>query len=232
MKVTISRTSSPLHIAVGTALIGHFTFTLARSLYGGTPEDALWISHVGTLVGGLGACLRNRRLIWLALVTCFGHHAFWIFDTLSWWLTGEFAVGATAYLKDYNLGGWIQASNHFFTVPALLLLATLGGSVEKHAWFGSSALFLLLTMTSLFFLPPTSNVNCAHAPWPGLETFVAVFVPLNPVSPAKYMLFITAATVIGNYLPANLALAFIVPKFNELLTKRSARFPTAAPRGH
>jgi len=208
----MGRPSSRIYSVLGWILIGHFTFSLGRFLYLGAPENALWISHLGTLIGGVGACLQNRRIISLALVLCFGHHAFWVFDTLSWLITGRFAVGATAYLQNRSLGGWIQSANHFFTVPALLVLAVLQGGIDKHAWIWSSLLFLFLVLISLLLLPPASNVNCAHQPWPGLEPLILHFVSLSPFSSARYILFITAATIFGNYLPTNLVLNYAISK--------------------
>ena len=208
----MGRPSSRIYPVLGWILIGHFTFSLGRSLYLGAPENALWISHLGTLIGGVGACLQNRRIISLSLVICFGHHAFWVFDTLSWLITGRFAVGATAYLQNRSLGGWIQSANHFFTVPALLVLAVLQGGIDKHAWIWSSLLFLFLVLISLLLLPPASNVNCAHQPWPGLEPLILHFVSLSPFSSARYILFITAATIFGNYLPTNLVLNYAISK--------------------
>lgn len=197
---------------LGWILVSHFFYCLCRSLYLGIPENVLWISHVGTLIGGVGASLRNRRLISLALVICFGHHMFWVFDTLIWLITGRFAFGATAYLQHYSLSGWLQSANHFFTVPALLVLALLQGGVDKHAWIWAGLLFLFLVATSLLLLPSTSNVNCAHRPWAGLEQRTSYFVPLNPFSLGWCLLFITTFTVFGNYLPTNLILSHVIPK--------------------
>ncbi len=208
----MGRPSSRIYPVLGWILIGHFAFVLGRSVYLSVPENALWICHLGTLIGGLGACLRDRRLISLALVICFGHHVFWVFDTLSWLITGRFAVGATAYLQNRSLGGWIQSVNHFFVVPVLIILAVMQGGIDKHAWIWSSLLFLLLIAISLLLLPPASNVNCAHQPWPGLEPLVLHFVSLDPFSSVRYVLFIAAATVFGNYLPTNLVLNYAISK--------------------
>jgi hypothetical protein len=197
---------------LGCGLICHFVFVLGRSTYLGVPENVLWICHLGTLIGGLGVCLQNRRLISLALVICFGHHAFWAFDTLTWLITGGFAVGATAYVQNHSLGGWIQSANHFFLVPVLVIAAVIQGGIDKYAWIWSSLLFLVLIATSLFLLPPASNVNCAHRPWPGTEPLILRFVPSDPFSSVRYVLFITAATVFGNYLPTNLVLGYAVSK--------------------
>ncbi|NIP28491.1 MAG: hypothetical protein GWN55_17115 [Phycisphaerae bacterium] len=209
----MGKTHSWIYPVVGWGLIGHFVFCLCRSLYVGEPENVLWISHMGTLIGGAGACLRNRRLISLALVICFWHHLFWIFDTLTWLITGEFAIGATSYLQNRSLGGWLQSANHFFTVPALLFLVLLQGSIEKHTWIWSGLLFLCLLAISLIFLPPESNVNCAHQPWPGLEQIISQFIPIDPFSLTGYLIFIITFTVFGNYLPTNLILGYVISRF-------------------
>ena len=197
---------------LGWIMIGHFIFSTCRCLYIGTPEDVLWISHIGTLIGGVGACLRNRRLISVALVACFGHHIFWIFDTLVWLVTGKFAIGTTFYLQNATLGAWFQSANHFFTVPSLLILALLQGEIEKYAWIWSAVLFSCLVLISLVFLPPTSNVNCAHRPWNGLETIVSNFPGLDPFSLGRYLLFVITITIFTNYLPTNLILGYCISK--------------------
>jgi hypothetical protein len=70
-----------------------------------------------------------------------------------------------------------------------------------------------MVLISLLLLPPASNVNAAHQPWPGLEPLVSHFVPLNPFSSARYVIFITAATIFGNYLPTNLVLNYAISKY-------------------
>jgi hypothetical protein len=206
--------------SLGVVLVSHFTFVLIRSLYLGVPEETLWICHVGTLLGGVGALLQDRRLISMALVICFGHHLFWVCDTLSWLITGSFAVGATAYLQDSGLGGWIQSANHFFAVPALLALVWIQGSVDKRAWLWASVLLVFLVAISLLVLPPVSNVNCAHRPWPGFESFISRFIALRPFSPVRYVLFIVGATVLGNYLPVNFMIAYIIPRRTSAAVRR------------
>ena len=62
-------------------MIGHFIFVAVRSISNGTSEDIFWISHVGTLLGGIGTLLKNRSLASIALVSIAGHHLFWLVDT-------------------------------------------------------------------------------------------------------------------------------------------------------
>jgi hypothetical protein len=197
----IARSAFPL---LGWCMLGHFVFLMGRTFWKGTPEDAFWISHVGTLLGGLGALYRNRRLISVSLVALFLHHFFWLIDTLWWLLTDIFPFGTTTYLENAALGDWLQSANHFFSVPFLILLAYWQGGVEKHAWVWSTAIFAILTLISFFFLSPEANVNSAHRLWPGLDqTHLAI---LENLPRGLYLVFLVVLNGLGNYLPSNLIL--------------------------
>ena len=201
-----------IYPVAGIAMLGHFIFCLCRCIYLGVPEQVLWISHISTLTGGIGAFLRNRFLISLALVTCLGHHLFWLFDILSWLITGNLTVGVTAYLQNASLGAWLQTSNHFFVWPVLLILVIHQGHINKYIWIWASALFVSLIAIGMIFYPPASNLNCAYYPWPGLEHLVFMLPGLNPFSPGLYLFYVIAMTTFINYLPTNLILAYVVPK--------------------
>ena len=186
------------------AMIGHFIFIFCRCYVRGTLPDVFWISHIGTLIGGMGALFRSRFLISIALVCLLEHHLFWLIDTTIWALTGKFPFGTTTYLKDAGLGDWLQSSNHFFSVPALLFLAYRQGGVEKNAWIWSTALFAALTFISAVWLPPEANVNSAHRLWPGLERLH--LTPLEQLPKGWYPVITVALNGLGNYLPVNLLL--------------------------
>ncbi len=185
-------------------MIGHFIYIFGRCVLRGTPADMFWISHVGTLIGGLGALFRSRFVMSIALVSLFGHHAFWLIDTLLWIVTGDFPFGTTTYLKDATLGDWLQSSNHFFSVPVLLFLAYWQGGVEKNAWIWSTFLFAALTLISAVWLPADTNVNSAHRLWPGLDQLH--LAPLEQLPKGWYPVSVVALNGLGNYLPANLLL--------------------------
>ncbi len=185
-------------------MIGHFAFLAARTFLKGTPEDLFWISHVGTLMGGIGALFRNRLLISISLVALLSHHLFWLMDTSLWLISGHFPLGTTTYLKDATPGDWLQSSNHFFSVPFLLVLAYLQGGVDKHAWIGSTALFASLVLISFWFLPPTANVNSAHNLWPGMEKLF--LSGLHSLSQGWYVVALIALNGLGNYWLSNLVL--------------------------
>lgn len=189
---------------LGWCMIGHFLFVVARSIYNGTAEDIFWISHIGTLLGGMAALLGNRSLASIALVSIAGHHLFWLADTVGWWISGQFLFGTTTYLKQANWAAWLQSANHFFSVPVLLWVVYRFGGVRPYSWLWSTAMFALLSCISYFFLPATANVNSAHHLWPGLDqTFLSI--------PGKwpwgyYWLALVVLNGFGNYLPTNLVL--------------------------
>lgn len=199
-------------------MIGHFIYILGRCYLSGTLADVFWISHIGTLVGGLGALFRSRFLISIALVSLLEHHLFWFIDTSLWIVTGDFPFGTTTYLKDAALGDWLQSANHFFSVPALLFLAYGRGGVEKNAWIWSTVLFAVLTIISAVWLPPDANVNAAHRLWPGLEQLH--LAPLEQLPKGWYPLIVVALNGLGNYLPVNLLLRVVY----HYLLKRAHKF--------
>jgi hypothetical protein len=205
----------------GTAMLSHFIFCLCRCIHLGVPEQVLWISHIATLIGGIGAFLRNRFLISLALVTCLGHHTFWLFDIIFWLITGNFAVGVIAYLQNASLGAWLQTSNHFFVAPMLLVLVIYHGAINKYIWIWASALSVSLIAVGLIFFSPDYNLNCAYYPWPGLERLVFMLPGLSPFSPGLYLFYVIVLTTFGNYLPTNLILAYAIS--NVRLWKKSKR---------
>lgn len=188
-------------------MIGHFIYIFGRCFFRGTLADVFWISHIGTLIGGLGALLRSRFLISIALVSLLGHHLFWLIDTSFWIVSGNFPFGTTTYLEDAALGDWLQSANHFFSVPALLFLAYWRGGVKKNAWIWSTGLFAVLIIISAFWLPPDANVNSAHRLWPGLDQLQ--LAPLERFPKGWYPVMVVAMNGLGNYLPANLILRVV-----------------------
>ena len=189
-------------------MISHFAYLVLRCVYAGTLEDILWISHVGTLIGGIGAIFRSRLLISVALVSLAGHHGFWLIDTLTWLFTGNFPFGTTIYLRDEDIYGWIQSSNHFFSLPFLLILAYFQGGIKKHTWIWSSLLFAVLAVMSFFISPESSNVNSIHQLWPGLDQ--SFLSSLNQLPPGFYVGAIILMNLVGNDLPGYWILVLLI----------------------
>jgi hypothetical protein len=188
----------------GWLMVGHFGFVAVRSFFNGTPEDIFWISHVGTLLGGIGTLLKNRSLVSIALVSIAGHHLFWLVDTIGWLLSGHFPFGTTTYLAQATALDWLQSSNHFFSLPILLWVVYRLGGVRPHSWLWSTALFAVLSCLSFLVLPQAANVNSAHQLWPGLDQ-----THLSILENWSWFFFWLALIIINglcNYLPGNLIL--------------------------
>jgi hypothetical protein len=199
--------------ASGILMISHFAYIVSRCMYQGRIEDIFWISHIGTLIGGFGAVFRNRLLISVALVSLAGHHGFWLLDTGTWLLTGDFLFGTTSYLQNADIYEWLQSSNHFFSMPLLLILAFYQQGIKKNAWVWSSLLFAFLIVLSFFISPGTSDVNCAHHLWPGLN---ALFPQgLDRLPPTLYIGSVIGINALGNYLPGYLILIFLLGKARD-----------------
>ena len=185
-------------------MIGHFLYLILRCVYENTLEDTLWISHVGTLIGGIGAVRQSRVMISTALVALIGHHSFWLIDTLTWFITGSFPFGTTTYLQEADIFGWLKSSNHFFSMPLLLVLIFYQNGIAKHAWLWASLLFAILALLSFFISPEISNVNSIHHLWPGLDQ--SVLEGLDNFPPPFFVGSIILLNMFFNYLPGYLVL--------------------------
>ncbi|MCJ7774619.1 MAG: hypothetical protein MUP22_15955, partial [Desulfobacterales bacterium] len=125
-----------------------------------------------------------------------------------WLFTGTFPFGTTTYLKEANVFDWLQSSNHFFSMPFLLILAYFQGGIRRHVWIGSSLLFTILAVLSFFISPVSSNVNSAHQLWLGLaNSFLA---GLDQLPSALYLGALIFINTVGNYLPAYYILILLI----------------------
>ncbi len=191
----------------GAVLVGHFLFVAIRFVYLGTPEDMLWLSHAGTLVGGIGLLARSRYMVMMALVALLESHSIWVVDALCWLLLGRHPLGVTFYLDRQPWTEWLPSLNHFFTVPLLAIAAYRSPGVERKAWLGASVLFVFLLSVSAA-MPAESNVNSAHRVWPGLDqTF---FGQLDAWPRPVYLPALAAVMIIGNFLPVNWLLSWLL----------------------
>ena len=202
-----------LYRFIGVFMVSHFIYLSIRCFYKGEPENILWVSHIGTLIGGIGAITQSRLLISIALVSLAGHHSFWMVDTFTWFFTGSFPFGTTTYLKDAYVLDWLQSANHFFSMPFLLILGYFQGGIRRHVWAGSSLLFAILAVLSYFISPVSSNVNSVHQLWPGLDT--SFLANLDQLPAALYIGALILINTMGNYLPAYIIIVLLIGTFND-----------------
>ena len=207
---------------IGFFMISHFLYLTLRCVYENTLEDTLWVSHVGTLIGGIGAVWQNRVMISIAVVALVGHHSFWLIDTLTWLITGSFPFGTTTYLTEADIFGWLKSSNHFFSMPLLLILVYYQNGIKRNAWLGASLLFTILAVLSFFISPEVTNVNSVHHLWPGLDrSFLA---GLDNLPPALFVGSIILLNTFANYLPGYFVLAIL---FGVDRNESSSGFPSS-----
>lgn len=197
-----------LYRFISVFMISHFVYLLIRCFYKGEPENILWVSHIGTLIGGIGAMMQNRLLVSVALVSLAGHHSFWMIDTFTWFFTDVFPFETTTYLNDASFFDWLQSANHFFSMPLLLILGYFQGGIRRHTWLGSSLLFVILVVLSFFISPVSSNVNSVHQLWPGLNT--SFLTGLDQLPSALYIGALVLINTLGNYLPAYFIIVLLI----------------------
>jgi len=201
------KTSPWLYPLLGWSLVGHFIYSIVYCIIKQSPEELFWISHIASLLGGIGILKNSRMLISVSLISLFIHHLFWVFETLIWLIAGKFPFGTTYYLLNADIWLWLQVANHFYAVPVLLFVAYKKGGISKNSWIGSGVLFGILILISYYFLPPAANVNCAHALWPGLEK--TVFAGLANLPSWQYLICILAINIVAINLPVYGGMRFI-----------------------
>jgi hypothetical protein len=177
----------------------------------GRQGELLWLTHIGTCIGGIGAILRNKLLISTALVALLESHALWILDILFRLISGTYLIGVASYLENESIGGFIQSSNHLFTVPFMAVLAFILRGINRRAWIIAGLLFALLVLLSRLATDPALNVNSSHRMWTGLDkTFFGSF---DTFSTPIYLAAIILVNTFGNFLPV----AFISDKIYSVL---------------
>jgi len=197
----------------GGLLVVNFLWVVVSRVWEGKAEELAWLSHVGTLAGGVGLLLRSDYLVSLALVSLFLFHGIWIVDGTAWLLTGTFPLGAVYYLAEHNWFQFLATIHHFYVLPLLLAWLFWRRRLHPQAWVGASALFAVLVLFSAFFLPTGPNVNSAHAVWPGVDrTF---FGHANRLPKVIYVPALILASAFANFWLVNRLLELLVRLINH-----------------
>ena len=215
-KSAISVLSKPAQwwlLLAGIVMTGHFFYVAWRTFLEGSLGEILWITHIFTLIGGVGALAKNRKLVSVALVALFLNHVFWITDAAAYFATGSFPFGFASYLDGQGLVMWLQSANHLFDLPLLFVSALFLKGVERHSWIISGSVSAILIIASRLFLAPELNVNCAFSPWPGMDRLYPAFV--LGFSGARHVAVVIIATVFFNQLPVNFFLFRLFSAINR-----------------
>ncbi len=203
----LSRFAACWLLLAGLVMSAHFCYVAVRSVAEGRPGEMLWITHIFTLTGGLGALFKSRRMVAFSLTALFLNHAFWTADALTYFATGRFPFGFAAYIKGQSPGVWIQSANHLFDLPLLIPSAYFLGGVPRRSWISSGAISTALVVFCYLFTAPAENVNCVFAAWPGMDRLYPAF--LLSFSGVRHVAVVIAVTVFFNQLPVNLVLSLL-----------------------
>jgi hypothetical protein len=180
----------PLHCIIGAVMLANYALVVAVKIATNIPEEMLWASHVGLLVGGLGLLLNRDILVTSATTLIFTFHGAWIIDAVGWLTTGTFPIGVTSYLADADWPTWLATFHHFYLLPVLIILVLLRRRWARRSWFVAVLVFSILTLLSRLVGSSEYNVNSAFRVVDGMDdTF---FARLNSLPGAAYLLAIDA----------------------------------------
>ena len=208
----------------GLCMTGHFCYVAWRTIAAGTFGEILWITHIFTAIGGIGALAKNRKLVSAALVALFLNHAFWTADAVAWAFTGNFPFGFASYLLGQDAWAFLQSANHLFDLPLLFVSALLLKGVERRSWIWSGSISAILVIASRILVSRELNVNCAYAPWPGMDRLYPAFV--LGFEGAAHVAVVIVVTVFFNHLPVN----FCLFRLFEAINRKKAADKPQVPR--
>ncbi|MFB3905744.1 MAG: hypothetical protein ACE15E_20035 [Acidobacteriota bacterium] len=219
-----SRTAELTSQVLGGLLVAHFVYVAVRGVATGHPENCFWLSHLATLVGGIGILLASPLLVSVALVCLLEGHLVWVSDVVSKWVIGYRWLGITSYLDRATWADWLQTVNHFITVPALLFVAVTRTGVRRGAWRGAALLYGFLLIISATLLPAQPNINSAYRLWEGLDE--TPLARLNALPVPLYLLALTVLNTLISFWPSNWVLSFLLAE-PRLEHSRSSRHQIA-----
>lgn len=131
----------------------HATVRVAQ----GHPEDLLWICHLASFAIGIGLLLRWPQAN----------------ATGALWL----AVGLPAWSLDVAMGGEFETTSLLthWGGAALGILGARRLGTPQGSWWKALLIFAALQEVCHWTTPVASNVNLAHAVWPGWERMFTSF---------------------------------------------------------
>lgn len=168
-------------------------------------EHLVWFCYVGLMVLGLGLWLDSSLLVSWQAVSLVAVQLVFTLDVMARLITGSHIVsGWTEYMFSPNVDFVHRLLSWFHTpMPFLLLYAVWRLGYDRRAvWFQTVAAAVLLLL-AFFFTEPWRNINFAHGPGKGAQTWVQPWV---------YLLFCMVAYPLVIYLPTHLLLLLLMPR--------------------
>jgi hypothetical protein len=146
---------------VGAVLLVHLALVAAIKFEIGQPADLLWMSHVGLATTAIGFFAGKPVLVTAAFIELLALHSLWLYDCVSWMITGSFPMGLATYLDNAGAWVWIATAHHFFLLPLLLIVVRSRPQRPIEALLVSIATYLVLTCVCRALTPPALNINYA-----------------------------------------------------------------------
>ena len=185
---------------LGVFLLVHFALVVGIKIKIGQPDDILWMSHVGLLTTACGFLARKPALVTAALIELLVLHSLWLYDCISWMLTGSFPMGLGTYLINANALVWIATAHHFYLIPLLVIAVRSRPLHPKEALLIAIATYLFLTCLCRVFLLPAHNINYAFGVRIAWEHWFWNWANRNSNGPF-YLLGLNAFVTIVMFLP-------------------------------
>lgn len=146
---------------LGAALLTHFALVVGIKIKIGQPHDILWMSHIGLLTTAVGFIAQKPVLVTAAFIELLALHSLWLYDCISWMITGSFPMGLGNYLINADALVWIATAHHFYLIPLLVVAVRSRPLYPKEALLIAIATYLILTCLCRVFLLPAQNINYA-----------------------------------------------------------------------
>lgn len=188
------RRASPADIAVGTLMTVAALVHVGEHVRAGRAHEALWLCNVVALLVGPAVLVRSALFAAVGLTWMVPGTAVWLLDGI---LAGS-RILPTSYAA--HLGG-VAAS----------VYAVYRNGHAPRGWMAALAVLLLVALASRLALPPSLNVNSAHAVPKGWEAFAIPGLPLWTGFQAFKAVVALAAAYAGHVLGRALARAARAP---------------------
>ncbi|MEZ6209883.1 MAG: hypothetical protein R3B46_01360 [Phycisphaerales bacterium] len=160
---TPSPRPSPLWVFMGFAMLAHFAMLAWFKRTNHIEGELLWFSHAGLLLGALALIARSTNLAATAFILVAGFHILWIADATLGLTTGDFPVGGTRFLLTADTPTLALTTHHLYLAPILAIFLLRRKRIPITALPAALILLIALTATSRLTLPPSMNINYAHA---------------------------------------------------------------------
>lgn len=206
---------------IGLFLIFHYILLIIDRYQHDMLYNLVWISHLTLLLAAIAFLTRNNLLLSGALVSVMVVHGIWIFDFIYMVVTGLSPIDYTAYVLELPTYRKILTVHHIYLIPLLLFTLLKQKRVDLRGWYVAALLFAFATLSSVLFVDPSYNLNCAHTTCPALLIAFPSLSFLSQLSQITYLVMINLLMgALGFFLP-NLVLYGLFSQYVEPRNKQT-----------